>query len=63
MRGGLAGWQQRIVSTYIDEHLAEQVPLATLTQLVGRSEPVLFLSGVQAVLRPAAALVKPPLLL
>ena len=37
MRGGLAGWQQRIVSTYIDEHLAEQVPLATLTQLVGLS--------------------------
>src|SRR5215831_2857598 len=28
VRGGLAGWQQRIVSTYIDEHLAEQVPLA-----------------------------------
>ena len=37
MRGGLAGWQQRIVSTYIDEHLAEQVPLARLTQLVGLS--------------------------
>jgi AraC family transcriptional regulator len=48
VRGGLAGWQQRIVSTYIDEHLAEQVPLATLTQLVGRSEPALFLSGLQA---------------
>ena len=37
VRGGLAGWQQRIVSTYIDEHLAEQVPLARLTQLVGLS--------------------------
>ena len=37
VRGGLAGWQQRIVSTYIDEHLAEQVPLARITQLVGLS--------------------------
>ena len=37
VRGGLAGWQQRIVSTYIDEHLAEQVPLARLAQLVGLS--------------------------
>jgi AraC family transcriptional regulator len=37
VRGGLAGWQQRIVSTYIDEHLAQQVPLARLAQLVGLS--------------------------
>lgn len=33
-RGGLATWQQRIVSEYIDEHLADQVSLATLAQLV-----------------------------
>lgn len=34
VRGGLAGWQQRIVTTYIEEHLAEQIPLATLARLV-----------------------------
>ena len=34
VRGGLAGWQQRIVTAYIEEHLAEQIPLATLAQLV-----------------------------
>ena len=33
-RGGLAAWQQRIVSAYIEEHIAEQIPLATLAQLV-----------------------------
>jgi AraC family transcriptional regulator len=30
VRGGLAAWQQRIVTAYIDEHLSEQIPLATL---------------------------------
>jgi AraC family transcriptional regulator len=34
LRGGLAAWQQRIVAAYIEEHLAEQIPLATLAQLV-----------------------------
>jgi AraC family transcriptional regulator len=34
VRGGLAAWQQRIVTAYIDEHLAEQIPLATLARLV-----------------------------
>jgi AraC family transcriptional regulator len=33
-RGGLAVWQQRIVSAHIEEHLAESIPLATLAQLV-----------------------------
>ena len=33
-RGGLAGWQQRTVTAYIEEHLAEQIPLATLARLV-----------------------------
>jgi len=33
IRGGLAAWQERVVTTYIDEHLAEQIPLATLAQL------------------------------
>jgi AraC family transcriptional regulator len=33
-RGGLAAWQQRIVSAYIEEHIAEQVPLATLAHRV-----------------------------
>jgi AraC family transcriptional regulator len=34
IRGGLAAWQQRIVTDYIEEHLADQVSLATLAQLV-----------------------------
>ena len=33
VKGGLAGWQQRIVSAYIEEHLSEQIPLATLSRL------------------------------
>jgi AraC-like DNA-binding protein len=40
-RGGLAPWQQRIVTTYIEEHLAEQIPLATLAGLV-RLSPYYF---------------------
>ena len=37
IRGGIAAWQQRIVTAYIEDHLADQVPLATLAQLVGLS--------------------------
>jgi AraC family transcriptional regulator len=33
LRGGLAAWQQRIVTAYIEEHLSEQIPLATLAGL------------------------------
>lgn len=33
IRGGLAGWQQRTVTAYIQEHLAEQIPLAALARL------------------------------
>jgi AraC-like DNA-binding protein len=33
IKGGLAAWQQRVVTAYIEEHLTEQVPLATLAQL------------------------------
>jgi AraC family transcriptional regulator len=33
-RGGLATWQQRIVTSYIEEHLAERIDLGTLAQLV-----------------------------
>jgi AraC family transcriptional regulator len=40
-RGGLAPWQQRIVIAYIEEHLAEQIPLATLAQLA-RLSPYYF---------------------
>jgi AraC family transcriptional regulator len=36
-QGGLAPWQQRIITSYIEQHLAEQLPLATLAQLVGLS--------------------------
>ena len=34
IRGGLAAWQQRIVTDYIEEHLDQQISLATLAQLV-----------------------------
>jgi AraC family transcriptional regulator len=33
-RGGLAPWQQRAVVSYIEEHLAEPISLATLARLV-----------------------------
>jgi AraC family transcriptional regulator len=34
LRGGLAAWQQRIVTTYIEEHLAEPISLTELAQVV-----------------------------
>jgi AraC family transcriptional regulator len=34
VHGGLASWQQRVVVDYIEEHLNEQIPLATLASLV-----------------------------
>jgi AraC family transcriptional regulator len=40
-RGGLAAWQQRIVTSYIEEHLAEPIPLAKLAQLA-RLSPFYF---------------------
>src|ERR1700730_12959029 len=36
-RGGLAPWQQRIVATYVEVHLAETIPLAALAKLVDLS--------------------------
>lgn len=33
-RGGLAAWQKRVVTAYIEEHLAEPISLATLARLV-----------------------------
>jgi AraC family transcriptional regulator len=33
-RGGLAPWQLRIVTSYIEQHLTEAIPLATLAGLV-----------------------------
>ena len=33
-RGGLAMWQQRVVTDYIEEHLTERIALATLARLV-----------------------------
>jgi AraC family transcriptional regulator len=33
MRGGLAAWQQRVVTAYIDEHLSEPIALSTLAEL------------------------------
>jgi AraC-like DNA-binding protein len=41
VRGGLAAWQQRTATNYIEEHLAEQISLATLAQLV-RLSPYYF---------------------
>jgi AraC family transcriptional regulator len=37
LRGGLAAWQQRIVTNYIEEHLAERIELVTLAGLVRQS--------------------------
>src|SRR4029453_12490538 len=36
-KGGLAAWQQRAVTSYIEEHLAEPISLALLAELVGLS--------------------------
>jgi AraC-like DNA-binding protein len=41
IRGGLAAWQQRVVATHIEEHLADQVSLATLARLA-RLSPCYF---------------------
>lgn len=41
VRGGLAAWQQRIVTNYIEEHLSETIPLAKLAELV-RLSPYYF---------------------
>jgi AraC family transcriptional regulator len=32
-RGGLAGWQRRTVAEFVDENLAEQIPLAKLANM------------------------------
>ena len=40
-KGGLAAWQQRAVTGYIEEHLAEPILLATLARLV-RLSPYYF---------------------
>jgi AraC-like DNA-binding protein len=37
VRGGIAAWQQRVVTSYIEEHLAESISLATLAKLVNLS--------------------------
>jgi len=34
LRGGLAAWQERVVTAYIEKHLGERIPLDTLAQLV-----------------------------
>jgi AraC family transcriptional regulator len=34
IRGGLAGWQQKKVTEYIEEHIAEDISLSTLARLV-----------------------------
>jgi AraC family transcriptional regulator len=36
-RGGLAAWQQRLAANFIEEHLAEAVPLAALAKLANLS--------------------------
>jgi len=41
IRGGLAAWQQRVATTFIEEHLAEQISLTTLAGLV-RLSPYYF---------------------
>lgn len=34
LQGGLAQWQQQLVTAYIQEHLNERIPIGTLAQLV-----------------------------
>ena len=41
VRGGLAAWQEKAVTAYIEEHLAETIPLAKLAELV-RLSPYYF---------------------
>jgi AraC family transcriptional regulator len=36
-RGGLAGWQQRAVAKYIEEHVADSIPLGTIAEIAGLS--------------------------
>jgi AraC family transcriptional regulator len=36
-QGGLAAWQRRAVAAYIEDHLADQISLTTLAQVVGLS--------------------------
>jgi AraC family transcriptional regulator len=36
-KGGLAAWQQRVATAYIEDHLAEPISLATLARLAGLS--------------------------
>jgi AraC family transcriptional regulator len=33
LRGGLAGWQKRLICDYIEEHVVEEIPLARLAAL------------------------------
>jgi AraC family transcriptional regulator len=40
-RGGLAGWQQRAVAKYIEEHVADSIPLGTIAE-VARLSPFHF---------------------
>jgi AraC family transcriptional regulator len=40
-RGGLAGWQQRAVASYIEEHLDQSIPLSKLAELA-RLSPYYF---------------------
>jgi len=37
-RGGLASWQKRVVASYIEEHLSEQISLVTLAGLARLSQ-------------------------
>jgi AraC family transcriptional regulator len=37
LRGGLPVWQQKRVMEFIEEHLADEIPLATLAELVDLS--------------------------
>lgn len=41
VRGGLAAWQEKAVTNFIEEHLAETIPLAKLAELV-RLSPYYF---------------------
>lgn len=38
LRGGLAGWQRKRVAQYMQEHLSEEITLATLAEIAGLSQ-------------------------
>ena len=54
IRGGLAPWQQRLVSKYIKEHFSERIPIAVIAR-TRRTKSLSFLPNVQTIFRDYTA--------